>query len=63
MRFSVYFSNCFFVLFFSSIGLLCGSIIAYEMVIGDLGSMVFSQTFSITVEFVQNIVRDITDLV
>ncbi|CAF3002561.1 unnamed protein product [Rotaria sp. Silwood2] len=32
----------------SSIGLLLGSIVAYQMIIGDLGSVVFSQAFNIT---------------
>ncbi|CAF0848444.1 unnamed protein product [Adineta ricciae] len=32
----------------SSIGLLCGSIVAYQMIVGDLGSVIISQIFDIT---------------
>jgi hypothetical protein len=40
---------CIQLLYCSSIGLLCGSIIAYQMIIGDLGSVVISQVFHTTV--------------
>ena len=34
---------------FSSIGLLFGSIVAYQMIVGDLGSVILSQLLDITV--------------
>ncbi|CAF1189902.1 unnamed protein product [Adineta steineri] len=37
-----------FMVELSSIGLLCGSIVAYQMIIGDLGSTAISQGFHIT---------------